>query len=244
MSQNKIQLQTGLSLIEFNELYLSEEACSQKVQEMRWPKGYRCDNCQHENYWQFKRGNKQIFQCKSCRHQCSLTAGTLFEHTRLPLTTWFLAIHLISQSKNSASALELHRQLKVNHKTAWLMKHKIMAVMFDVDRQRKLAGRVEIADTYLGNKPENGGMGNGSKNKAPFIAAVQTNEKGHPLYARFTPVDDFSKASISNWAKMNLVKGAHFVTDEVPGFTVLNEFGTHEIHNIKQEVKDRTKRIF
>ena len=192
MSKNKIQLQTGLSLIEFNELYLSEEICSQKVQEMRWPKGYHCDKCQHQKYWQFKRGNKQIFQCKSCRHQCSLTADTLFEHTRLPLTTWFLAIHLISQSKNSVSALELHRQLKINHKTAWLMKHKIMAVMFDVDRQRKLAGRVEITDTYLGAKLENGEIENESKRKAPFIAAVQTNKKGHPLYAKFTPVEYFT----------------------------------------------------
>ena len=191
MSQNKIQFQIGLSLIEFNELYLSEDACSQKVQEMRWPKGFKCDKCQHPHNWTFRRGNKDIFQCKSCKHQCSLTAGTLFERTQLPLTTWFLAIHLISQSKNSVSALELHRQLRVNYKTAWLLKHKIMEAMFDGDQLRKLSGRIEVDDVYLGREQEGGG--NGFKKKAPFVAAVQINEYGHPLYARFSAVKDFTK---------------------------------------------------
>ncbi|NQZ58127.1 MAG: IS1595 family transposase [Lentisphaeraceae bacterium] len=244
MSKNKIQLQIGLSLIEFNELYLSEEACSQKVQGMRWPHGYRCDKCQSCNYWRFRRGHKDIFQCKDCKHQCSLTGGTIFEHTRLPLTTWFLAIQLISQSKNSISSLELHRQLKVNYKTAWLLKHKIMAVMFDAERQQKLVGRVEIDEAYLGGKLKSGGADCDSKNKTPFIAAVQTNKQGCPLYVKLTPVEEFSKKAISAWAEDNISKGAHFVTDGLAAFKVLKEFGTHEIHNIKQEGKVSTDSVF
>ena len=240
MSKNKIQFQTGLSLIEFNKLYLSEETCCQKVQEMRWPQGYRCDQCKHDKYWQFKRGQKQIFQCKNCKHQCSLTAGTLFEHTRLPLTTWFLAIHLITQSKNSVSGLELHRHLKVNHKTAWLMKHKIMAVMFDVDQQRKLSKTVEIEHSHLSGTISDGKNARLLKNKAPFIAAVQTNDKGHPLYAKFTPVKDFGKQAITDWATDNLTKGAHFITDTLPGFKALDAFGTHQVHTNKRFGKQST----
>ncbi|NQZ58007.1 MAG: IS1595 family transposase [Lentisphaeraceae bacterium] len=236
---HKIQFQTGLSLIEFNKLYLSEEACCQKVQEMKWPQGFRCNKCQHSAYWKFTRGHKTIYQCKNCRCQCSLTAGTLFEHTQLPLSTWFLAIHLITQSKNSVSGLELHRQLQVNHKTAWLMKHKIMQMMFDGDREHKLCGRVEIEGAHLGSELEHH-----HKNQAPIIAAIQTNSKGHPLYAKFTPIANFTESSITNWAKDNLQKDSHCVTSGLASFKVLGKYTIHEVHVKKQPEKHVSSSTF
>jgi len=157
MPRNQIQFQIGLSLPEFNKLYGREESCREHLIKSRWPNGYSCDKCGHEEACRFNRGRRLMFECKNCSHQCSLTSGTLFERTRLPLTLWFLAFYLISQAKNSLSALELHRHLGINYKSAWLMKHKIMQLMYEGDQEYKLTGRIEIDDAYLGGKLEDGG---------------------------------------------------------------------------------------
>lgn len=98
----------------------------------------------------------------------------------MPLMRWFVAMHLLTQTKNNVSALELKRHLGVCYKTAWLMKHKLMRQRED---SRVLDGRVEIDDAYLGGERTGGKRGRGSENKVPFIAAVQTTPDGHPLYA-------------------------------------------------------------
>lgn len=89
-------------------------------------------------------------QCVLCRHQCSVISATIFEASKLPLSRWFLAMHLLTQSKNNVAALELKRHLGVCYKTAWLMKHKLMEVMRLREEPRQLVGRVEIDDAYLG----------------------------------------------------------------------------------------------
>ncbi len=97
--------------------------------------------------------------------------GTIFENTKLPLTKWFLAMFFITQSKSNISPLSLKRHLGVSYDTAWLLKHKLMAVMAEAEAGRKLAVRVEIDDAYLGGiRP--GKAGRGSENKVPFVAAV------------------------------------------------------------------------
>ncbi len=81
-----------------------------------------------------------------------MRAGTIFDSSKLPLTTWFLAMHLLTQSKNNVSALELKRHLGVSYPTAWLLKHKLMQVMADREQGRQLKGRIEIDDAYLGGE--------------------------------------------------------------------------------------------
>ena len=85
-------------------------------------------------------------QC-ACRHQCSLIAGTIFESSKLALPTWFVAMHLITQSKNNVSALELKRHLGVSWPTAWMMKHKIMQVMLVREEHRQLTGRAALCSS-------------------------------------------------------------------------------------------------
>lgn len=81
-----------------------------------------------------------LLQCLACRHQSSMTVGTLFDNTKLPLTTWFLAIYLISQARTGLSSLALKRQLGVATPTAWLVHHKILAAMGQRDAQHRLGG--------------------------------------------------------------------------------------------------------
>ena len=114
-------------------------------------------------------------------------AGTVFESSKLPLTNWFLAMHLMAQAKNNVSALELKRHLDVSYPTVWLLKHKIMEVMTLRETERKLTGRVEIDDSYLGGEVQGGKAGRGSPKKIPFVAAVQTTESGQPVLVCLSP---------------------------------------------------------
>lgn len=129
MGIDKIQFQKGLSMAEFMERYGTEEKCQAALVGSRWPSGFVCPECGGARHSTFERKGLQYWQCARCREQTTAICGTIFQATKLPLTRWFLAMHLLSQSKNSVSALELKRHLGVRYKTAWLMKHKLMQVM-------------------------------------------------------------------------------------------------------------------
>jgi hypothetical protein len=113
-----------------------------------------------------------------------LTSGTILENTKLPLTVWFLAMHLLTQAKNNVAGLELMRHLGVCYRTAWLIKHKLPEVMRQRGAGRQLTGRIEVDDAYLGGERHGGTAGRGSENKVSFVAAVQTTELGHPHLPR------------------------------------------------------------
>ena len=144
MAMNRVQFQPGLSMAEFTGLYGTQELCEAAVRSWRWPEGFVCPGCGTTDHSEFRRGSLLYFQCCSCRHQCSLICGTIFASTKLPLTRWFLAMHLLTQAKNNVAALELMRHLGVSYPTAWLIKHKIMEVMRQREERRYLTGRVEI----------------------------------------------------------------------------------------------------
>ena len=130
MAQNKVQYQRGLPMLEFFDLYGSHERCEEAIQRWRWPEGFVCPRCQGSWHSEFRRQDRLYFQCSACRYQCSVLSGTIFESSKLALPKWFLAMHLMTQAKNNISALELKRHLDVSYPTAWLVKHKLMEVMF------------------------------------------------------------------------------------------------------------------
>jgi ribosomal protein L37AE/L43A len=179
MKMNRVQFQAGLSMAEYLKQFGTEEQCASALEASRWPDGWRCPHCGDQRHSLFYREGRKYWQCHRCREQTSLISGTIFQATKLPLTRWFLAMHLLTQSKNNVSALEMMRHLGVCYKTAWLMKHKLLEVMFLREAPRMLDGRVEVDDAYLGGERP-GKRGRGSENKVSFIAAVQTNAAGHP----------------------------------------------------------------
>ena len=144
MAMNRVQFQPGLSMVEFMERFGDEEHCRTALQRARWPDGFVCPRCQGSGYSWLIREGRQYYQCSTCRKQTTLTSDTIFASTKLPLTRWFLAMHLLTQAKNNVSALELKRHLGVSYRTAWMVKHKLMQVMTDRERGRVLGGRVEI----------------------------------------------------------------------------------------------------
>ena len=150
MAMNRVQFQQGLSLPRFMELYGTEEQCEQAVIAARWPWGFTCPACGlMEARSTFRRQGRLYWQCAGCPRQCSAISGTVFESTKLPLTRWFMAMQLLTQSKNNVSALELKRQIGVCYRTAWLIKHKLLEAMRLAEVDRQLTGRVEIDDAYL-----------------------------------------------------------------------------------------------
>jgi ribosomal protein L37AE/L43A len=220
MPMNRVQFQPGLSLAGFLKSYGTEAQCEEALFAARWPRGFRCPDCGAEHAYALRRGARRLWQCAQCRHQSSLLAGSLFEATKLPLTTWFLAMFLITQAKNNISALALKRALGVSYPTAWLLKHKLMQIMAQRERTRALDGRVELDDAYLGGyRP--GPHGRGSPNKVPFLTAVQTDSHGHPLYVRFDLVRAFSKPVLQSWGEQGLRASARVLSDGLYCFEAL-----------------------
>jgi ribosomal protein L37AE/L43A len=183
MPMNKLQFQPGLSMPEFLELYGTEAKREAALEAARWPDGFRCPRCEGTARTSYRRGHSRYWHCGRCDHQCSLTSGTIFDNTKLPLTTWFMAMQLLSQSKNNVSALELRRLPGVSYGSAWLLKHKIMEAMRLREEDRELEGRVEIDDAYLGGERTGGTPGRGSENKVSYVAAAQTTGDGKPQLA-------------------------------------------------------------
>lgn len=159
---------------------------------------------------------RDYWQCHRCRHQTTVTAGTIFEATKLPLSRWFIAMHLMTQAKNNVSALELKRHLGVRYKSAWLVKHKLLQVMTEREEQRVLDGRVEIDDAYLGGERP-GKRGRGSENKVSFVVAVQTADDGRPLLARMNRIA-FTKEAVTEWANKALAASARVTSDALNCF--------------------------
>ena len=213
MPMNRIQFQAGLSLPAFLAQYGTEAQCTAALEYARWPEGLRCPRCNHPAFYRLKARNGKTLQCRACRQQVSLLAGTLFESTKLALTVWFLAIYLISQAKTGLSALALKRQLGVSYPTAWLIQHKLMQAMVERDAAYVLSGQVQVDDAYLGGELPGGKAGRGSENKAPFVAAVSLSEEGYPIQAKLSPVGGFTRKAIAAWAHACLAPDSLVVSD-------------------------------
>jgi transposase-like protein len=229
MAKNKIQFQQGISIQEFMAQYGTEEQCYKALWDWRWPNGFICPECGHNRCCRLK--SRKLMQCYKCRSQISVTARTIFDSTKLPLNTWFLAIYLITQSKVSVSALSLKRTLGVSYNTALLMKHKIQQVMKEQDDSKRISATiVQLDDAYWGGKKHDGRRGRGATGKIPFVAAVSTNAEGHPVEMRFTHLPAFTKEAITDWALKHLRCNIEVFTDGLLGFEGLGSAGfSHKV---------------
>jgi len=143
--------------------------------------------------------------------------------SRTPLVKWFLAIYLITSSKNDIASLELARQLGVKWDTAWLIKQKLMEVMRQRNATYKLGGDVQIDDGYLGGEKP-GKAGRGAANKVPFVIAVATREN-KPTYTHLRSVPGFTKEAIKAYADDNIAPGARVLSDGLGCFGGLAQAG-------------------
>jgi hypothetical protein len=179
--------------------------------------GFRCPECGGREHSTFLVDGRRYWQGSHFREQTTLCSGTLSHASGLPLTTWFQAFYLVAQTKNNISALSLKRHLGVCDRTAWRLRHKLLEAMAQREATRLLEGVVLADDAVLGGV-QAGKPGRGLENKAPFIAAVELDDNGHPQHVRFDPIPDYRSATFRDWAKRTLHPDAHLVTDGCNSF--------------------------
>ncbi|MDX7825460.1 IS1595-like element ISKpn3 family transposase, partial [Aeromonas caviae] len=222
MAKSKIQFQKGYSLFEFLKDYGTEAQCENALFTWRFPNGFVCPECANKTCCRLRR-RPRVWQCNHCRHQMSLTGNTIFANTKLPLTKWFLAMHLLSQTKTGLSAMELKRQLGVKYDTAWMLKHKLLQAMKESDDKQPISGIIQLDDVYWGGERRGGKRGRGAAGKTPFVAAVALNKEGHPIKMRMTVVDGFKTKSVADWAKRHIASGSAVISDGLACFKAVKE---------------------
>lgn len=155
---------------EFRAAFADDAACRAYLERIRWPEGPRCPRCPPAEVWAMK---PPFYRCPACRHDFTVTAGTIFADTRLPLSLWFEAIWYVVNQKQGASALGVQRVLGVSYLTAWRWLHKLRRAMVRPGRER-LAGVVELDEVYLGGERP-GKRGRGAAGKALVLVAAQAD---------------------------------------------------------------------
>jgi transposase-like protein len=201
MAKNKIQFQKGMSLANFMQQYGTEAKCSDALFKLRWPDGFSCPYCGNATYCVIRKRN--LFQCNRCHSQTSLTAGTIFHSTNLPLSTWFLTMFLMTQSKNGISLMELSRHIGTSYNAAWRIKHKLMQAMLERDSKKSISGYITIDDAYLGGKKKPGKRGRGAQGKTAFVAAVESHDN-KPYLVKLSKVNGFRSREIRRWSGHHL----------------------------------------
>ncbi len=210
----------------FLERFGTDEACRACLVRARWPEGFRCGGCGHDQAYSHKK--RLIEECRACGKQHSILAGTIFEQTKTGLARWFLAIYLVTSSKGGISAMELQRQMGFgSYGTAWAWLHKIRRAMV-VPGRKPLSDRVEADETLVGG-PQPGKPGRGAAGKTVVAGAVESRRgkaRGRRLgRLRLQAVRDASAGSLIGFLGQNVLRPAAVATDGWSGYRGLEAEG-------------------
>lgn len=197
------------TLLELEERFSTADACRQYLFSLRWPDGFACPRCGGREAWPMTRG---LWLCRQCRHQTSVTAGTIFQDTRLPLPLWFRAMWYVTSQKNGASALSLQRVLGLrSYQTPWAWLHKLRRAMVRPGRER-LSGVVEVDETYWGAEEE-GVVGRQTNDKALVIVAAQHDGPRKIGRIRMACIPDLSRETLHRFIAEHVEPGSRVQTD-------------------------------
>ena len=203
---------------EFNRFFPDEQACLDYLAACRWPDGFRCPRCGHDEAFVLPR--RRLWQCKSCAYQVSVTAGTILHRTRTSLLTWFWAAYWMTAHKPGLSALQLQHMLGLpSYATAWLILHKLRRAMVNANRE-PLAGTIEIDETFIGG--EQLGLRGGRQlvdRKALMVAvAVEVRGEGSGR-CRIEVIPDAAAPTLSGFIVRNVRLGSTILSDGYRGYT-------------------------
>jgi len=203
---------TEMSLLEFQDKFPTEQVCWNYLVKMRWPDGVECSSCE-ESKLDFI-NTRKIFECRGCRKQIYLTAGTIFHRSRVPLRKWFWAIFLMATSKKGISMLFLQKQLGIgSYRTAWLMSHKIRQAMSQRNDIYTLGGTVEADEIFIGGKQSLEERRKVGSNKTPFLIAVEENSGGGPRFLSFEELETIYEEHVVPAIKNNIRAGSTIKSD-------------------------------
>jgi predicted RNA-binding Zn-ribbon protein involved in translation (DUF1610 family) len=224
------------SLSEFQKTFPDETSCVACLFKRRWPGGFICPGCGKRRAAALK-SRPRLYECLDCGRQTSITAGTAMHRSKLPLTAWFWAAHLMATHSNGMSARQLKDQLGVTYKTAWLLTQKLRRSMVDPDR-KPLQGVVEVDQTEIAFREGDALFECGDAGKILIVGAVEMIDRDinrskprrkHAKYLdtrsgriRLAVIADNSAASIAAFVRANVARGTTLITDghaSYPGLT-------------------------
>lgn len=210
----------------------TEDDAREYLESVRWVNDRICPHCGFNTSYKLepKKESKRpvrkgVYKCKKCRKQFTVTVGTIFAESHIPLNKWLIAVHLMCSSKKGISANQLHRMLGITYKSAWFMAHRVRYAMEHIPLD-KLIGIVEVDETYIGGK-HSGKRGRGSENKIPVVSLVQRDGT-----VRSKKFDNLTAKNLKNYIKENVDKSSIIVTDEFRSYNGLaKDFSKHYVVN-------------
>jgi ribosomal protein L37AE/L43A len=194
VKMSRIQFQPGISLSEFLADYGTEDRCTAAVESARWPTGFTCPTCGNKRHSSYMRGSVKVFQCSICREQNDFDGRHRFPLDKVA-PNQVVPGDVLPDPDQTTSLQEMRRLIGVSSRTAWLVKHKLMQVMFEQEQTTKLSA-VSKSTTPTSAANTRAAKEGGSENKVPFIAAVQTNRERHPMYLMFSSVKAFGQEDV------------------------------------------------
>ena len=207
---------------EFQTWFQSDSDCLDYLEWLRWPAGFVCPDCGHAGGWRLGDGR---FMCSACGNRTSVTAGTIFDRTRTPLTVWFAACWNFASGKDGISALSLKRTLEIgSYQTAWAMLHRLRSVLVRPNREL-LHGTVEVDETYIGGIDPGLAGGRARGKKVLTCVAVEILEPKGYGRCRMAPVADASAESLMAFVAANVKPGATVITDAWQSYRGLEKKG-------------------
>ena len=210
---------------EFQAWFRTDADCLDYLEWLRWPSGFVCPACRHHGGWRL--GDSR-FMCSGCERRTSVTAGTIFDRTRTPLTVWFTATWLFATGKDGISALSVKRTLEIgSYPTAWAMLHRLRSVLVRLGREQ-LSGTVEVDETYIGGEEPGLPGGRAKGKKVLTCIAVELREPKGLGRCRIQPIDDASSASLHPFVTEHIAPGATIVTDGWQGYSGLQNGYIHD----------------
>ena len=207
------------TLSEFQSWFATEDACVRYLAESRWPDGYACPRCGHDEAYELT--SRPIFKCKKCNYQGSVTAGTVLHGTRLSIRDWFSAAYLVGTHTPGISAVQLQRQLGLKrYETAWGLLQKLRRAMVRPERDR-IRGEVEVDETYVGGVEVGRRAGRlRDSTKTIVVGAVEIRGQGSGR-VRLSVVEDLSAASLVGFLEASVTPGSIVHTDGWGGYRPL-----------------------
>ena len=217
-------IKQDMNVIKLMEQFHTNEACREVLEQLRWVDGVTCPRCENKHIRNSY--TRDQYDCGSCGYQFSVTSGTIFHDSHLPLTKWFVAIYLMVESKKGISANQMKRTLSVSYKTAWYLCHRIRNAM-TVDNPTPLSKIVEVDETWVGGKRKN--VGHGYKgNKTVAMGAIQRDGE-----LRLEKVDSRDRETLHSFIyKYTAPDTEAIYTDDWPAYKGIADHDTrHESVN-------------
>lgn len=234
-----MELRIPKNLLEFEEMYATEEQCQEVLIQMKWPEGFECEKCGGKN-GRWLPNNRRI-QCSQCRRQASPTSGTLFHGCKLGLKTLFHLIYLVMGEKDGMNNCALKRQLSINRKTAQLWSRKIRDEIMHRDLT-PLTGVVEVDETTIGG-PAEGCFGRSLGESQSLVVIMVEDDGGKCGRVRLEPSRSASGEALGRFVQKHVVKGSTVRTD---GWQAYNEATSPDyphVVKIAQKPQDASKEL-